>query len=201
MRSLRWAGLPYVLFPENTSAYAVSAGGEHTCYLVTTPTTEGMPLCLGRVNLLGYGWSDDGAIGDGYQEDASQMPDWPLPTGRHVDQIEAGWNHTCALFDDGSMGCWGDNTHGQLGTGNTSFLGDAADEVGDGLALVDLPADTTVTSMALGWDHTCVLYSTGDVACWGNNADGQLGLGSTTTVGDGAGEMASNLVNISLPLG
>ncbi|MEC7151818.1 MAG: hypothetical protein VXW85_05130, partial [Candidatus Thermoplasmatota archaeon] len=193
--------LPYVLFPENTSAYAVSAGGEHTCYLVTTATTEGMPLCLGRVNLLGYGWSDDGAIGDGYQEDASQMPDWPLPTGRHVDQIEAGWNHTCALFDDGSMGCWGDNTHGQLGTGNTSFLGDAADEVGDGLALVDLPADTTVTSMALGWDHTCVLYSTGDVACWGNNADGHLGLGSTTTVGDGAGEMASNLVNISLPSG
>jgi len=193
--------LPYVLFPENTTAYAVSAGGEHTCYLVTTPTTDGMPLCLGRVNLLGYGWSDDGAIGDGYQEDASQMPDWPLPTGRHVGQIEAGWNHTCALFDDGSMGCWGDNTHGQLGTGNTSFLGDAADEVGDGLALVDLPADTTVTSMALGWDHTCVLYSTGDVACWGNNAHGQLGLGSTTTVGDGAGEMGSNLVNISLPSG
>ena len=193
--------LPYVLFPENTVAYAVSAGGEHTCYLVTTANSEGMPLCLGRVNLLGYGWSDDGAIGDGYQEDASQMPDWPLPTGRHVDQVEAGWNHTCALFDDGSMGCWGDNTHGQLGTGNTSFLGDAADEVGDGLALVDLPADTTVTSMALGWDHTCVLYSTGDVGCWGNNADGQLGIGSTTTVGDGAGEMGSNLVNISLPSG
>ena len=193
--------LPYVLFPENTVAYAVSAGGEHTCYLVTTANSEGMPLCLGRVNLLGYGWSDDGAIGDGYQEDASQMPDWPLPTGRHVDQIEAGWNHTCALFDDGSMGCWGDNTHGQLGTGNTTFLGDAADEVGDGLALVDLPADTTVTSMALGWDHTCVLYSTGDVGCWGNNADGQLGIGSTTTVGDGAGEMGSNLVNISLPSG
>ncbi len=193
--------LPYVLFPENTLAYAVSAGGEHTCYLVTTPNSEGMPLCLGRVSLLGYGWSDDGAIGDGYQEDASQMPDWPLPTGRHVNQIEAGWNHTCALFDDGSMGCWGDNTHGQLGTGNTSFLGDAADEVGDGLALVDLPADTTVTSMALGWDHTCVLYSTGDVGCWGNNADGQLGIGSTTTVGDGAGEMGSNLVNISLPSG
>ena len=146
------------------------------CYLVTTPTTEGMPLCW-AVNLLGYGWSDDGAIGDGYQEDASQMPDWPLPTGRHVDQIEAGWNHTCALFDDGSMGCWGDNTHGQLGTGNTSFLGDAADEVGDGLALVDLPADTTVTSMALGWDHTCVLYSTGDVACWGNNATGSWASG------------------------
>ncbi len=193
--------LPYVLFPEDTYATAVSAGGEHTCYLVTTTTTEGMPLCLGRINLLGYGWSDDGAIGDGYQEDASQMPDWPLPTGRHVDQIEAGWNHTCALFNDGSMGCWGDNTHGQLGTGNTSFLGDAADEVGDGLALVDLPADTTVTSMALGWDHTCVLYSTGDVACWGNNAHGQLGLGSTTTVGDGAGEMGGNLVNISLPSG
>ena len=52
--------------------------------------------------------------------------------------------------------------------------------------------------MALGWDHTCVLYSTDDVACWGNNAYGQLGLGSTTTVGDGAVKMASNLVNISL---
>ena len=93
----------------------------------------------------------------------------------------------CGMLYGDRYRCWGDNTHGQLGTGNASFLGDAADEVGDGLALVDLPADTTVTSMALGWDHTCVLYSTGDVACWGNNAYGQLGLGSTTTVGDGAG--------------
>ncbi len=193
--------LPYVNFPTSTFATAVSAGGRHTCYLLTTTTSDGMPLCVGQVNLLGYGWDDDGAIGDAYLEDASVMPDWPLPAGRHATHIEAGWNHTCAVFDDGSVGCWGDNAHGQLGTGNTTFLGDAADEVGDGLALVDLPAGTTVRSLALGWDHSCVLYGTGDVACWGDNTYGQLGLGHSTTIGDGAGEMGSNLVNISLPTG
>jgi alpha-tubulin suppressor-like RCC1 family protein len=41
-----------------------------------------------------------------------------------------------------------------------------------------------VTQIALGAEHSCVLYESGDVLCWGDNFYGQLGQGHTTTVGD-----------------
>ncbi len=34
--------------------------------------------------------------------------------------------------------------------------------------------------------HTCVLFTTGNLRCRGNNSYGQLGLGNTTNIGDGS---------------
>jgi alpha-tubulin suppressor-like RCC1 family protein len=48
-------------------------------------------------------------------------------------------------------------------------------------------------SIALGSYHTCVIVASGGVKCWGNNGNGQLGIGDTSTryspadVGLGAG--------------
>ena len=39
------------------------------------------------------------------------------------------------------------------------------------------------------------------MACWGDNSFGQLGIGSTTDVGSGPGQMGSNLKTISLGTG
>jgi hypothetical protein len=39
----------------------------------------------------------------------------------------------------------------------------------------------------VGYEHTCALLGDGGVACWGRNADGELGIGSTDPDGAGVG--------------
>src|SRR4051794_21935244 len=53
---------------------------------------------------------------------------------------------------------------------------------GDGDAGVDAPAPlcsgtSSPPTIALGARHTCSLDATGDLFCWGDNGDGQIGTG------------------------
>ena len=110
-----------------------------------------------------------------------------------------GGDHVCVLFNNGSVGCWGRNQYGQLGIGSTISIGDGPGEMGSALALTSLPAP--VTSMAAGDSHTCAIFATGRVGCWGYNAQKHLGTGSVSTIGDGPGEMGASLVLVSTPGG
>jgi alpha-tubulin suppressor-like RCC1 family protein len=40
--------------------------------------------------------------------------------------------------------------------------------------------DRGLFAIAAGGAHTCAVLTTGDVMCWGSNAEGQLGIGSTS---------------------
>ena len=186
--------LPYLNLGTDLIPESAALGMAHTCILFTNNSVK----CFGDINALGLGYTDSNGAGDGYLETGDYLPFWPSPTGRNVSQIAAGWYHTCVVLDDGSMTCWGENSNGQLGMGNTTDLGQESDQVGDSVSYVPLPSGVTVSDMALGADHTCVLYDTGDVACWGGNDYGQLGIGSTEDILD---ESAETLTNISFPSG
>lgn len=94
----------------------------------------------------------------------------PVP----VAQIDAGHSATCAVARDGTLYCWGHNSFGQLG------LGDA----GDGTER-DRPARVGTLSdwmtVMLGDDTTCGWQSDRTAWCWGDNTDGQHGLGDRVT--------------------
>jgi alpha-tubulin suppressor-like RCC1 family protein len=82
--------------------------------------------------------------------------------------IAAGGFHTCALFSDGTVECWGLNDSGQLGdsTMTTSPVPVAVAGLKDAVAI------------AAGYDNTCALRAGGTVECWGTNQFGELGDGT-----------------------
>lgn len=49
-----------------------------------------------------------------------------------------------------------------------------------------------------GENHTCLLSTSGQVKCWGQNKDGELGLGSTVNVGERPDTMGANLSVVDL---
>ena len=148
--------LPFVDTGVDLNITDIALGEGHTCALFE----NGSAKCWGETTLIGIGYNDVDGFGDGYQETGDVLPYLPLPTGRTILDIDAGQRHTCAILDNQDITCWGANSQGQLGTGNTSLIGDSPDEIGDGLPIIAAShssATAAPTNLALGWDHTCVV--------------------------------------------
>ncbi|HEY6548914.1 MAG TPA: RCC1 domain-containing protein, partial [Vicinamibacteria bacterium] len=60
-----------------------------------------------------------------------------LSSTRAIFGIAAGTSHTCGGIWNGTVKCWGLNTFGQLGVGDTVTRGDDPGEMGDVLPDVD----------------------------------------------------------------
>lgn len=94
---------------------ALAAGSAHAC----ATTDAGAVRCWGR-NISG-------------QAGASSASLAVIPVGPVVDlggdtvDIDLGWQHTCALLDDDTVRCFGDNGAGQLGIGRDTDIGDDED--------------------------------------------------------------------------
>lgn len=146
----------------------LAAGGSHTCALSGQPSS---PKC--------WGYNGFGQLGDGTTTDRPT----PVTIGGLTDayQLVAGSVHTCARTSSPSfVKCWGANDSGQVGDGTTT----------DRLAPVDvsgLSAPPQIAAIGGGGLSSCaVVYSetgagTSGVRCWGQNATGQLGDGTTTS--------------------
>jgi alpha-tubulin suppressor-like RCC1 family protein len=97
--------------------------------------------------------------------------------------IAAGEDHTCALLSSGTVECWGFNGYGQLGNGSSTGPETCSIPDSSSGACSTTPVAVSglmgVVALAAGWEHTCALLSDGTVECWGLNAAGELGTGTT----------------------
>jgi alpha-tubulin suppressor-like RCC1 family protein len=104
--------------------------------------------------------------------------------------LGAGLSHMCAWRSDGSVVCWGDNSHGQLARPTSELLVSVQPLVVSGVNAV-----SPVSSVSGGVDHTCALHRNSQVSCWGLNDSGQLGDGST--VNRSAPTLVPNLATVT----
>jgi alpha-tubulin suppressor-like RCC1 family protein len=104
--------------PLGGKAVAISAGGNHTCALLTT----GSVRCWGAGVDGDLGYNGLSNVGDGLGPSIQQAGDVPL--GGKAVAISAGTEHTCALMTTGHLRCWGNGALGRLGHDNPTNVGD-----------------------------------------------------------------------------
>ncbi len=92
-----------------------------------------------------------------------------------VTALASGDYHSLALLSDGTMRAWGYNYYGQLGTGTAPTGGCAC--IHTPVPVINLSG---VTAIAAGGVHSLALLGDGTIRSWGENSQGQLGVGTTT---------------------
>lgn len=175
------------------TAVALDVGEGHSCAILDT----GAVRCWGYNGngQLGLPLGNSVTIGDDEVPGAAATVD--LGVGRTATAIAAGAFHTCAILDTGAVRCWGFNGDGQLGYGNTLQIGDNESPAAAGP--VDLGAGRTATAITVGFAFSCALLDSGRVRCWGSNFFGQLGIASTSDIGDDESLATAPLVSLKPP--
>ena len=142
-----------------TNAISIDSGGWHSCAV--------------RVDNSIKCWGENSAGQSGYP-----VAGWALRPVTPTDittatAIATGKTHTCAVLVGGTVKCWGLNSSGEIGDGQEIPA-----------ILPSVPPTTVVgitdaVDVGAGDSSTCALLASGTVKCWGGNALGQLGNGTT----------------------
>lgn len=125
-----------------------------------------------------YAWGNPETFGGVFEHDTpTRITGIPA-----MAQISQGFSHTLALTRDGAVWSWGVNLSGQLGDGTAGSVINAPKAV---------PGLTSVAAVRAYSEFSAAVGADGTLKTWGNNHQGQLGLGSTdprvptpTTVSD-----------------
>ena len=174
------------------TAVDIAIGGNHVVVLLNDGTIKAWGY--NGNGELGQG-RDDNQIGEEAGDMGDNLPTTNLPDGLTAIGVAAGYNHTIAIFNNGTVGVVGKNNYGQLGQGNTVDVGS---NTSDKMLIVDVGTGRTVIAIAGGNEHSAVILDDCKVKAWGVNNVGQLGQGNTDMIGDGPDELGDNLSGVDL---
>ena len=149
-----------------TTVAAIAAGDRHALAL------------MGDGTLRAWGLGYYGQIGNGTTGSTNATPlvvsdiDGLTPATRAVG-VGAGYQHSLAVMEDGTLRAWGYNLHGELGDGTTTNSSTPVL-----VSVIDGLLPVTTAAAATGADrHSLALMADGGLRAWGSNVDGLLGLG------------------------
>ena len=147
----------------SSGVQSIELGTGHACAI----TESNGLFCWGNNT---FGQLGSGSIGEGDIEANIYSAREVSGLGSNVQDVTLGIGFTCAVVS-GGVKCWGQNTFGQLGNG----------ESGDGLFSIS-PVDVTglsetTTAVQAGDNFACAILNDGRAQCWGAGTVGQLGNG------------------------
>lgn len=142
--------------------------------------TQAGETCVTRADggVLCFGRNDWGQLGDGTQVASA--------TGTTVKGVKTGaalalsGTHACALTSVGPVACWGRGVAGEIGLGDTDTVHATPATLGQGSATSLAVAARAYGGLYFVRGHSCAVFADGTptLRCWGDDTDGQLGLGS-----------------------
>jgi alpha-tubulin suppressor-like RCC1 family protein len=163
----------------------IAAGSFATC----ASDAQGSVRCWGE--------GSAGQLGNGSTLDIGGTPSTIHPVTAQLGTLatkrlftSATSSYLCRITLEDAVQCWGFNSSGQLGYGNTDTIGD--DEAPSTTGNVNLGGER-VRELATGFNHTCVILENGSLECWGDNFSGQLGYANTNPVGADPSRPTSSL--------
>jgi hypothetical protein len=167
------------------SVSAVAMHGNHSCALLNS----GSVRCWGE-NLSG----EIGAPVTSMSQSADPVY---VPNITTAMAIAVGWSQSCALLANGTVWCWGSQSHGALGnaTSDPNVVSPTP---------VQAAGISAATAIACGGLNCCALLTGGTLKCWGYNDFGQVGDGTTVdrstpaAVLTGLGSPLTNVVDIAV---
>jgi alpha-tubulin suppressor-like RCC1 family protein len=138
-----------------SGASAIAVAYFHACAIVGT-------------GVKCWGFNGDGELGDGSTTQRESPVAVAGLAGTPV-SISAGVAHTCVALSNGKIQCWGYNSNGQLGNGNTTSTQANPPVTVSGIS-------SGAGQVAAGGYHTCAIVG-GAAQCWGYGQHGELGNG------------------------
>lgn len=145
-----------------TSLTQISSGNEHTCVLDDT--------------IYCWGANVAGQLGDSstLNKDVPVAVTMTSIPGGRASAIGVGWDSSCALSATGSAYCWGNNDIGQLGNGTWGAGNNASTPTA--VSTAGVLGGRTLEGISINRRSACAWDDS--VYCWGDNGNGQLGVGS-----------------------
>ena len=142
----------------------VQLAGNYRSYCALFET--GRVKCWGKNNKGQLGIGNTNQIGDDDGEMGVNLDYLDFGEGRTVVQISMGFEHACAILDNGKLRCWGEGDYGRLGYNN-------AIDKNSPRGNVSLGGDAL--QVATGKHHTCAVLVGGTLKCWGFGSHGRIG--------------------------
>ena len=145
---------------------AISAGGSFGLALLRNGT------------VASWGYNRDGELGNGTMTNSDAPVMVSGLTG--VKAISAGGSFSLALLTNGTVDAWGQDGFGNLGTGTITGPETCDEPDGCSTTPVAVSGLSGVKAISAGVGFSLAVLTNGIVEGWGDNGDGELGIGTDT---------------------
>jgi alpha-tubulin suppressor-like RCC1 family protein len=157
-----------------SSAVPVKITGVSQVTGIAAGWDSAVAVVAGGASVWAWGGNDSGQLGDGTLAGRTTPVRVTQIGTVHIAGVGVGFKYAAILGTDGSVWAWGTDNEGQLGNAPASTpVTRPVNTIGAG---------SGITQIAAGADHVVALKSGGTVLAWGDNTDGELGTGTTTSV-------------------